>query len=119
MKKASFILSLIGGIIGILGSGVLLLVGLGMLVTNPNTSTVISSSVLSLLLNIGALVSGCINGKKVVNGIIIIVSGLANIMVINGSVLADSPLTFIVGLVVVILLLVAGILRLCVKECNE
>lgn len=116
MKKASFIVGLIGGILGILSCGVLLFSGLNMKVTNPQTNIVIVVSIVGLLLSVLALVGACITNKKALTGIFILIGAIANIPCIVFSISADSPITFITCSVTGILLLVSGIMRLCEKE---
>lgn len=116
MKRASFIVGLIGGILGVISSGMLLVSGLNMKVTEVAVSKVIMFAIIGLLLSILALVGACINNKKVLTGIFILIGAIANIPCSLYSISADNPITFIMCAVVAILLLVAGIMRLCVKE---
>ncbi|EOR20543.1 hypothetical protein A500_16435 [Clostridium sartagoforme AAU1] len=116
MKRASFIVGLIGGILGVISSGMLLFSGLNMKVTEAAASKVIMFAIIGLLLSILALVGACINNKKVLTGIFILIGAIANIPCTLFSISADNPITFIMCAVVAILLLVAGIMRLCVKE---
>lgn len=115
MKKASFIIGLIGGILGILSCGILLFSGLNMLVTHAQTNTVIALAIIGIILSILALVGACINNKKVLTGIFILLGAIANIPCSLFSLSADNPITFIMCAVVAILLLVSGIMRLCIK----
>ena len=116
MKKASFIVGLIGSILGIISCGALLFSGLNMKVTESHASTVIILAIIGLLLSILALVGACINNKKVLTGIFIIIGAIANIPCALFSISADNPITFIICIVVAILLLISGIIRLCIKE---
>ncbi len=116
MKKASFIIGLIGGILGIISCGILLFSGLNMLVTNPQTNTVIAVSIAGLLLSILALVGACISGKKALTGIFILLGAIANIPSTLFSISADNPITFIMCGITAILLLISGIMRLCEKK---
>lgn len=115
MKKASFIIGLIGGILGIISCGMLLFSGLNMKVTEAAVSKVIMFAIIGLLLSILALVGACIN-KKVLTGIFILIGAIANIPCSLYSISADNPITFIMCIVTAILLLVSGIMRLCIKE---
>lgn len=115
MKKASFIIGLIGGILGIISCGMLLFSGLNMKVTEAAVSKVIMFAIIGLLLSILALVGACIN-KKVLTGIFILIGAIANIPCSLYSISADNPITFIMCAVTAVLLLVAGIMRLCLKE---
>lgn len=116
MKKASFIVGLIGSIIGIISCAILLFVGLNMKVVEADVNKVIVLAIVGLLLSILALVGTCINNKKVLTGIFILIGAIANIPCSLYSISADSPATFIMCAVVAILLLISGIMRLCVKE---
>lgn len=116
MKKASFITGLIGGILGIISCGILLFSGLNMKVTEVNGTKVMIFSVVGLLLSILSLVGACINNKKVLTGVFILLGAIANIPCSLYSISADNPMTFIICAVVAILLIVAGIMRLCEKE---
>lgn len=115
MKKASFIIGLIGGILGMISCGMLLFSGLNMKVTEAAVSKVIMLAIIGLLLSILALVGACIN-KKVLTGIFILIGAIANIPCSLYSISADNPITFIMCAVTAVLLLVAGIMRLCLKE---
>lgn len=116
MKKASYIVGLIGSIIGIISCSILLFSGLNMLVTNPQTNYVIALSIVGLLLSILALVGVCINNKKILTGIFILIGALANIPCVLFSIGADNPMTFIACAIAAIMLIIAGIMRLVVKE---
>jgi len=115
MKKASFIIGLIGGILGIVSCGILLFAGLNMKVTEVDANKVIILSIIGLLLSILALVGACLD-KKILAGIFILVGAIANIPCVFYSIPADSPITFILCAVVAILLLISGIMKLCIKE---
>ena len=104
MKKASFIVGLIGSILGIISCGILLFSGLNMKVTEADANTVLVLSIIGLLLSILALVGSCINSKKVLTGIFIIVGAIANIPCSLFSISADNPITFIMCIIVAILL---------------
>ena len=116
MKKASFIIGLIGGILGILSCGILLFTGLNMKVTNPQTNIVVVLSISGLLLSILALVGVCISNKKALTGIFILLGAIANIPCTLFSIPADNPITFIMCGITAILLLISGIMRLCEKN---
>lgn len=113
MKKTSFIIGLIGGILGIISCGMLLFSGLNMKVTEAAASKVIMFAIIGLLLSILALVGVCINNKKVLTGIFILLGAIANIACIFFSIGADNPMTFITCGITSILLLTSGIMRLC------
>lgn len=116
MKKASFIIGLIGGILGIISCGMLLFSGLNMKVTEAAVSKVIMFAIIGLLLSILALVGACINNKKVLTGIFILIGAIANIPCSLYSISADNPITFIMCILTAILLLISGIMRLCEKK---
>lgn len=116
MKKTSFIVGLIAGILGIISNGILLFSGLNMKVTEAGVNQVLMFSIIGLLLSILALVGACMNNKKVLTGIFILLGAIANIPSSLFSISADNPMTFIMCAVVAILLLVSGIMRLCIKE---
>ena len=78
MKKVSFIIGLIGGILGIVSCGILLFAGLNMKVTEVDANKVIILSIIGLLLSILALVGACLD-KKILAGIFILVGAIANI----------------------------------------
>jgi hypothetical protein len=116
MKKASFIVGLIGSILGIISCAILLFSGLNMKVNEPHGNGVIIFAIIGLLLSILALVGSCINNKKVLTGIFIILGFVGNMPCSFYSVFANNPITFIMCAVVAILLLISGIMRLCEKE---
>lgn len=110
MKKATFILGLIGGIIGIISCILLLLIGLNMKVTNPHgTQTLIFGS-LGLLASIAGLIGACIaQNKNKLAGILMTIATIFNIVVAFTSISANSPLNFLMGLLVAILFLISTI----------
>lgn len=116
MKKASYIVGLIGSIIGIISCGILLFWGLNMLVTNPQTNYVIAVSIAGLIFSILALIGACINKKKTITAIFILLGAIANIPCILFSIGADSPISFITCAIAAIMLIISGIMRLVVKE---
>lgn len=116
MKKASFIVGLIGGILGAISCSILLFAGLNMKVTEEDVTKVMVVAIIGLLLSILALVGACINNRKVLTGIFMIAGALINIPCVLFSISADNPITFIMCAVVTILLLISGIMRFCVKE---
>ena len=115
MKKASFIIGLIGGILGIVSCGILLFTAFNMKVTESDGPKVLMFSAIGLLLSILALVGACLD-KKILAGIFILVGAIANIPCVFYSIPADSPMTFIMCIVTAILLLISGIMKLCIKE---
>lgn len=113
MKNSSFILGLIGGILGILLGGILVMIGLNMKVTDPNSTNVLIFGVLALLSSIAGLVGACIvknNGKFA--GILMIIATIFNIIAAFNAIGGDSPINFIGGFIVAILFLIGGILAL-------
>lgn len=116
MKKASYIVGLIGSIIGIISCGMLLFSGLNMPVTNTQTNYVIVLSIAGLIFSILALVGACINKAKTITGILILLGALANIPCILFSIGADNPISFITCAIAAIMLIIAGIMRLVIKE---
>lgn len=116
MKKASFIIGLIGGILGILSCSFLLFTGLNMKVTEADVSKVIIFSILGILMSILALVGACISNKKILTGTFIILGAIVNIPCSLYSISADNPVTFIFCGVTMILLFISGIIRLCEKK---
>lgn len=117
MRKASFIVGLIGGILGIISCGFLLFSALNMKVTEADINKVLIFSIIGLLLSIAALVGSCIvEKKKNLSGILMIVAGISNIPCSLYSISADNPITFILCAVVAILLLISGIIALCLKN---
>lgn len=116
MKKASYIVGLIGSIIGIISCGMLLFSGLNMPVTNTQTNYVIGVSITGLIFSILALVGACINKAKTITGILILLGALANIPCILFSIGADNLISFITCAIAAIMLIIAGIMRLVIKE---
>lgn len=117
MRKASFIVGLIGGILGIISCGFLLFSALNMKVTEADINKVLTFSIIGLLLSIAALVGSCIvEKKKNLSGTLMIVAAIANIPCSLYSISADNPITFILCAVVAILLLISGIMALCLKN---
>jgi len=119
VRKPSFILGLIGGILGILACVFLLFSGLNMKVTEVDSTKVMIFAFLGILLSILALVGACIiEKKKTLAGVFMIVGAIANIPCSLYSISADNQITFLLNAVVTILLLISGIMALCVKN-NE
>lgn len=116
MKKASFIIGLIGSILGIIGCAILLFNGFNMLVTEAYGTQVMISAPIGLIFSIAALVGACISNKKVVTGILMLVGAIGNIPSIVYSVPTDNKITFIICVITMILLFISGIMRLCEKE---
>lgn len=116
MKKGSFIVGLIAGILGISSNIILLVIGLNMPVTIQDTNKVCIFSALGLLFSIAGLVGACLIQTKKIMGILLIITGVINIFPGMYSLSADSALTFIMNLVVAIMFIVSGILGLTSKE---
>lgn len=116
MKKASYIVGLIGSIIGIISCGMLLFSGLNMKVTETQGPIIITLSIVGILFSILALVGACINKAKTLTGVFILLGAIANIPCILFSIGADNPISFITCAIAAIMLIVAGIMRLVVKE---
>ncbi len=117
MKKSSFIVGLIGGILGILSCGFLLFSGLNMKVTEVDGNKVLIFSIIGLLISILALIGACIvEKKKNLAGAFMLLGAVANIPCSLYSISADNQITFMICAVVVILLLVSGIMALCLKN---
>lgn len=114
MKKVTFILGLIGGIMGIISCLLLLFIGLTMKVTIPDGITTVIITIinggLGLLATIAGLVGACIaqNNNKLA-GILMIIATIFNIIVSFTSINAQSPLSFLMGFIVAILFLISSI----------
>lgn len=117
MKKASFIVGLIAGIAGILTGITLLVFGLNMQVTNKDSKVILIIGVVGLLIQISGLVGACIQDikHKVVTFVLMLISGIISIPMALYSISADSPISFILGLVVAIMFIVASVLRVLSK----
>lgn len=116
MKKASFIVGLIGSIFGIISGIVLLVVGLNMKVTEAFGGTVLIWACAAALTSILALVGASINNKKVIMGIFMLIGAIGNVGASLFSIPADSPVTFLSCIVAAIMLIVAGIMKFFIKE---
>jgi len=117
MKKAVTVLGIIAGIIGALNSGLLLLNGLNMKVTDPNVNAIVTVSVVGLLLQIMGMVCSLLSYKKPkILGMLIILAGLSSGGVAWYSIPADSPISFIGGGIVGLLFIIAGIIAMTQKK---
>lgn len=120
MRKASFILGLIAGIFGIIIAGALLVNGMLMPAIIPGVGSIIAVSLLGLICSIAGIVAAALVGKKkVLSGVIMIVTSLVFILVALNSITGDNILTFVGGLIVFILFLLAGIFGLCIKNNKD
>lgn len=117
MKKASFIIGMIGGIFGILCCAFLLFSALNMKVTEADANKVLLFSIIGLIISIVALVGACIVEKnKIIAGIFMILGAIIHIPCSLYSLSADNPVTFIGCAVVTTLFSISGVMALCLKK---
>lgn len=117
MKKACFVVGLIGGILGMLSNAYLLITVLNMKVTGMSGNIVLGVSILGLLLSILALVGVCIESKiKTLSGMLIYLGAIANIPSSLFSITVDNPITVILCAIVAISLLIVGKMKLSLES---
>ncbi len=117
MKKTSFVIGLIGGILGILSNAYLLITFLNMKAVGMFGSLVQGVSILGILLSVVAIVGICMERKiKNLSGILIFLGAISNLSSSLFSISIDCTITLILCAVAGILLLITGKIKLSIQS---
>lgn len=113
MRIASLVIGIIGSSIGILCAIILLVQSLITPVTVFDVKFVSVVSLLALIMNILALTFSCISRwNNKLTGSVLLITTVINVVSLGAAIEADGPILFVLLIVVVIMLLIAGILRM-------